>query len=144
MWPISRQRDCFLWIKEVIDGLKGNHPAHKNVFDQVFEEGMLPSTGKSRRTIRQRINILTFYLGKESEASFNSRHFKAQAVFRAKGHPRTNTRDFFDSLKYSNFSEGTICPGGEIGRHARFRSVCFTAWGFESPPGHHISFVSLY
>ena len=28
------------------------------------------------------------------------------------------------------------CPGGEIGRRARFRCVCFRAWGFESPLGH--------
>ena len=33
----------------------------------------------------------------------------------------------------------TTCSGGEIGRHARFRSVCLTAWGFESPPEHHPS-----
>src|SRR5690606_38100038 len=29
------------------------------------------------------------------------------------------------------------CPGGGIGRRARFRSVCREAWRFESSPGHH-------
>ena len=31
----------------------------------------------------------------------------------------------------------TTCPGGGIGRRARFRSVCRKAWRFESSPGHH-------
>ena len=29
------------------------------------------------------------------------------------------------------------CPGGGIGRRARFRSVCRKAWRFESSSGHH-------
>ena len=30
-----------------------------------------------------------------------------------------------------------FCPGGGIGRHAGLRSLCLTAWEFESPLGHH-------
>ena len=30
-------------------------------------------------------------------------------------------------------------PGGGIGRHAGLRSLYLTVWGFESPPGHHLS-----
>ena len=31
-------------------------------------------------------------------------------------------------------------PSGEIGRHAGFRYLCLTAWGFKSLLGHHNHF----
>ena len=31
-----------------------------------------------------------------------------------------------------------FCSGGGTGRHAGLRSLCLTAWGFESPPEHHL------
>ena len=37
----------------------------------------------------------------------------------------------------STKSRAVTCPGGGIGRRARFRSVCREAWRFESSPGHH-------
>ena len=35
------------------------------------------------------------------------------------------------------YTKPRTCPGGGIGRRARFRSVCRKAWRFESSPGHH-------
>ena len=32
-----------------------------------------------------------------------------------------------------------FCSGGGIGRHAGLRSLCLTAWGFESPLEHHFN-----
>lgn len=39
-WPLSRQREYFVWAKRVIDGLRNDHPVLEKVFDKVYEEGM--------------------------------------------------------------------------------------------------------
>ena len=35
------------------------------------------------------------------------------------------------------------CPGGGIGRRARFRCVCREVCGFESRPGHHLKSLTI-
>ncbi len=41
----------------------------------------------------------------------------------------------------AKFSASTPCPGGEIGRHVRFRCVWLAPCGFESRLGHKARFV---
>jgi hypothetical protein len=40
------------------------------------------------------------------------------------------------TLNLFNFIASLRCPGGEIGRHARFRFWCRKVCRFESYPGH--------
>ncbi len=42
----------------------------------------------------------------------------------------------FAPLNAKRFLRKAICPGGGIGRRARFRCVCRKVCGFESRPGH--------
>ena len=40
-WSNERKRDYFIWAKQVIDGLRGDHPSSEGTFDQVYEKGRI-------------------------------------------------------------------------------------------------------
>jgi guanosine-3',5'-bis(diphosphate) 3'-pyrophosphohydrolase len=35
-WPLKRRQEYFDWAKQVVDGLRGIHPALENVFDEAY------------------------------------------------------------------------------------------------------------
>ena len=36
-WSLSRKQDYFDWAKEVVDGLRGVHPALEHIFDETYK-----------------------------------------------------------------------------------------------------------
>jgi len=36
-WSLSRKQDYFDWAKEVVDGLRGVHPALEHIFDEAYK-----------------------------------------------------------------------------------------------------------
>jgi guanosine-3',5'-bis(diphosphate) 3'-pyrophosphohydrolase len=39
-WPVERRREYLRWAKEVVDELRGTHPALETIFDGVYAEGV--------------------------------------------------------------------------------------------------------
>ena len=39
-WPVERKREYLRWAKEVVDELRGTHPALEAIFDGVYTEGV--------------------------------------------------------------------------------------------------------
>jgi guanosine-3',5'-bis(diphosphate) 3'-pyrophosphohydrolase len=39
-WPLERKREYLRWAKDVVDGLRGAHPALEAIFDDVHAKGM--------------------------------------------------------------------------------------------------------
>ena len=39
-WSIERKREYLAWAKDVVDGLRGTHPALEALFDEAYAEGV--------------------------------------------------------------------------------------------------------
>ena len=57
-------------------------------------------------------------------------------LLRVLGPPSVGAKSHLTPEARHHSFPAAVREGGEIGRRARFRSVCLTTWGFESLPSH--------
>lgn len=50
-WPLERRQEYFDWAKQVVDGMRGIHPALEAVFDQAYRARPLGTGGASSGTL---------------------------------------------------------------------------------------------